>query len=266
MSTLRSRNPFLNAEAFQPVRGLGTLDQDVARTDRMTVEGAALASLLLLAVCTGSAILSWIYLPSIPGFLMIATVVASLLGCVLVAVCSFARKASPFLAVPIALCEGVFAGGASVFWSTYAARHGGSVAALGTGLVLQASILTFGIAACLGIAYSTRLFRVGNTFRMATVAATGGIALVSLLSLVLSLFGVHIPYLWENGIIGISFSGFVVVVAAMNLAMDFDFIESGAAGGLPRHMNWFAEIGLLVTLVWLYVSILRLLAQLSNRR
>jgi uncharacterized YccA/Bax inhibitor family protein len=140
------------------------------------------------------------------------------------------------------------------------------VSKLGTGLVLQATILTAGIAVSLLIAYKTRLIKATENFKLGVCAATGGLAILCLGSMLLGLFGVHIPYIWESGPIGIAVAGFVVVIAALNLVLDFDFIEQGAQNRLPRYMEWYAGIGLLVTLVWLYISILRLLAYLQDRR
>jgi len=98
------------------------------------------------------------------------------------------------------------------------------------------------------------------------VAATGGIALVYLASIVLGFFGVSIPYIHGSGLIGIGFSLFVVVIAALNLVLDFDFIESGAEKGAPKYMEWYGAFGLVVTLIWLYLEILRLLSKLNSRK
>lgn len=97
-------------------------------------------------------------------------------------------------------------------------------------------------------------------------AATGGIALIYLVGFVMSFFGAGIPYIHESGLIGIGFSLFVVVIASLNLVLDFDFIEQGAAQGAPKYMEWYAAFGLMVTLIWLYLEMLRLLAKLRSRR
>jgi uncharacterized YccA/Bax inhibitor family protein len=133
------------------------------------------------------------------------------------------------------------------------------------GIVLQAVALTFGTLFSLLFAYKTGLIRATENFKLGVVAATGGIALIYLVSFVLGMFGTGIPYIHENGIIGIGFSAFVVVIAALNLVLDFDFIEKGAEAGAPKYMEWYATFGLLVTLVWLYIEILRLLAKLRSR-
>lgn len=270
MSMFRTNNPVLSSGAFTDARAMGNLERSEAMPRVMTVQGAAYATLILMAFAFGAAVFCWSFLLEHVQLLMPVTLIASVVGLVLVLVTCFVPKASPWVALPIALAQGTFAGGASIFWSMYAERAAtkgtGIASQLGTGLVLQASLLTMGIAGAMLIAYVTRLVRATEKFKMAVVAATMGIAFVAVISMVLRLFGVQIPYLWDNGIIGVAFAGFVVVVAALNLVLDFDRIEQGAANGLPKYMEWMSAIGLLVTLVWLYVSILRLLALLSSRR
>src|SRR5690606_308007 len=107
--------------------------------------------------------------------------------------------------------------------------------------------------------------RATENFKLGVVAATGGIALVYLATIVLEFFGIGIPYIHESGLVGIGFSLFVVVVAALNLVLDFDFIETGVEQGAPKYMEWYGAFGLMVTLVWLYVEFLRLLAKLQSR-
>ncbi|HUG54313.1 MAG TPA: Bax inhibitor-1/YccA family protein, partial [Vicinamibacteria bacterium] len=126
--------------------------------------------------------------------------------------------------------------------------------------------LTFGTLAVLLAAYSTGLIRPSEKFKLGVFAATGAVALLYLVSMVMGFFGTSIPYIHDSGPIGIGFSLFVVGLAALNLVLDFDFIERGAAAGAPSYMEWFGAFGLLVTLVWLYIEILRLLAKLQDRR
>ena len=130
---------------------------------------------------------------------------------------------------------------------------------------MQAVALTFGTLFVLLLAYRTGLIRATENFKLGVVAATGGIAMLYLVSIVMSFFGGQIPFIHENGTFGILFSLFVVVIAALNLVLDFDFIEQGAEMGAPKYMEWYAAFGLLVTLVWLYLEILRLLAKLQSR-
>jgi uncharacterized YccA/Bax inhibitor family protein len=153
-----------------------------------------------------------------------------------------------------ALLEGLFLGGISAIFE---ARY--------PGIVIQAVSLTFGTLLVLLVAYTSRVIRPSENFKLGIVAATGGIALIYMASFVLGLFGVSMPYIHDNGLIGIGFSLFVVVIAALNLVLDFDFIENGASQGAPKYMEWYGAFGLMVTLIWLYIEILRLLAKLRSR-
>ena len=153
-----------------------------------------------------------------------------------------------------ALAEGLFLGGVS---SLFEARF--------PGIVMQAVLLTFGTLFALLMAYRSGLVRATENFKLGVVAATGGIALVYLATIVLGFFGIGIPYIHESGLVGIGFSLFVVVVAALNLVLDFDFIETGVEQGAPKYMEWYGAFGLMVTRVWLYIEFLRLLAKLQSR-
>jgi len=134
------------------------------------------------------------------------------------------------------------------------------------GIVIQAVGLTFTTLFSLLMAYKSGWIRVTENFRLMVVAATGGICCLYLVNFAMSFFGARIPYIHESGLIGIGFSLFVVGIASANLVMDFDFIEKGAERGAPKFMEWYGAFGLMVTLVWLYLEILRLLAKLNSRR
>ena len=125
--------------------------------------------------------------------------------------------------------------------------------------------LTFGTCLALLLAYKSGLIRATEGFKRGIVAATGGIALFYLVSLILGFFGVHIPLVYGAGPVGIIFSLVVVTIAALNLVLDFDLIEQGAAQGAPKYMEWYGAFGLMVTLVWLYIEILNLLMKLRSR-
>ncbi len=153
-----------------------------------------------------------------------------------------------------AVLEGLFVGGMS---SMAEAQY--------PGIAIQAVGLTFGTCLAMLLAYSSGLIKVSEKFKLGVVAATGGIALVYLVSIILGFFGVSMPYIYGNGLIGIGFSVLVVGIAALNLVLDFDLIETGAHSGFPRYMEWYAAFGLMVTLIWLYIEILRLLMKLRSR-
>ena len=167
----------------------------------------------------------------------------------------FKKNWSPVTAPIYALLEGFVIGGLS--WMLERQFHG---------IATQAAGLTFGTLLCLLLAYSSGIIRVSENFKLGVVAATGGIMLVYLGSMILGFFGHTIPYIHGSGAIGIGFSLLVVGVAAMNLVLDFDLIESAAQRGAPKYMEWYGAFGLMVTLIWLYIEILRLLSKLRSRR
>ena len=134
------------------------------------------------------------------------------------------------------------------------------------GIVTQAVMLTFGTLGALLLAYVSGLIKPTENFKLGIIAATGGIAFVYLISWILSWFSVSVPLIHSNSNMGIIFSIGVVIIAALNLVLDFDFIEEGAEKGAPKYMEWYGAFGLMVTLIWLYLEILRLLAKLSSRR
>jgi len=227
----------------------------------MTLGGAVMktAALVIILLTTGA--LAWTQLAASmaeggtrPGWFMLALIGSSIGGFIVAMITSFAPKASPFTAPLYAALEGVFLGlFSNLFEGMYA------------GIVLQAVALTISVLVCLLFLYATRVIVVTEKLKLGIVAATGAIALVYLASIVLSFFGVNIPYIHGSGLIGIGFSLFVVGIAAMNLVLDFDFIEQGTRRPTPKYMEWYAGFGLLVTLVWLYLEILKLLAKLRNR-
>ena len=133
------------------------------------------------------------------------------------------------------------------------------------GIAIQAVALTFAVLGAMLLAYRTGLIRVTQRFRAIVVGATGAIMLLYLVSTVLSFFHVSLPFLYSSSPLSIGISLVIIAVAALNLALDFDMIESGVAQGVPRYMEWYGAFGLLVTLVWLYLEILRLLANTRQR-
>ena len=134
------------------------------------------------------------------------------------------------------------------------------------GIAMQSVGLTFATLAAMLLAYRSGLIKATEKFKLGVVAATGAIALYYLVGLGLSFFGIAMPFLQGNSTASIVVSGIIVVVAALNLILDFDFIETGAAGGAPKYMEWYGAFGLMVTLIWLYLEILRLLAKARSRR
>lgn len=251
---MRTANPVLKQDVFLKERSEGS--------GVMTVMGTVHRTAFLLFLTLLTAAWSWsLTMPQQPGWGGGPQVSAmpfiwggAIAGLVLALITTFKKKWSPFTAPLYALAEGVALGSLSaIFELQY------------PGIVVQAVMITIGTLLALLLAYRTGLIQVTPNFRKGVVAATGGIMLVYLLSVVLGLFGVPIPMIHESGPVGILFSLFVVVVAALNLVLDFDFIEQGAQAGAPKYMEWFGGFALLVTLIWLYIEVLRLLAK-SRRR
>ena len=130
---------------------------------------------------------------------------------------------------------------------------------------MQAVGLTFGVAIAMFLLYNFRIIKVTDKFKSILFTATGGIALFYLLSMVLRMFHVNMPFMYDSSPLGIGISLFVVAIAALNLLMDFDMIERGAEQGAPKYMEWYGAFGLLVTIVWLYIEILKLLSRFAKR-
>lgn len=246
MSFGRSGNPTLNENTFGRYHG-------EAHGKGMTIDGTVNKSFILLAILLGAAFYTWnLYFQ---GQNVTPYLVAGVIGgLVLSLIIIFKPSVSP-IAVPIyAALEGLFIGALS-------ARYEASF----SGITVQAVLLTFGVFIALLLAYKSRLIKATENFKLGVIAATGGIALVYLINIVLSFFGMSVPFLHDNGLIGIGISLVIVVVAALNLVLDFDFIENGARMNAPKYMEWYGAFGLLVTLVWLYIEMLRLLSKLRSR-
>ncbi|MBI1311172.1 hypothetical protein GC176_07675 [bacterium] len=244
---MRSGNPALSKKSFE---GFDILDQSHA----MTLNGTVVKTGILLALVTGSASLTWnavLQQNANTGPLMMGGMIG---GLIFGMVTCFKPNWSPVTAPIYAIAEGLFLGGLSAMIN---ARY--------PGIAFQAVGLTFGTLASLLFAYSSGLIKATENFKLGVVAATGGICLVYLASIVMGFFGMSIPLIHGSGPVGIGFSVFVVIIAALNLVLDFDFIEHGAERGAPKYMEWYGAFGLMVTLIWLYIEILRLLAKLQSR-
>lgn len=252
---MRSGNPALSESTFLDLAsGSVVTSPDQAMTINGTVNKTGI--LLLLTVITAA--FAWSQTIGADGQIapgaMIYAIGGAIGGLILALVTVFKKEWSPVTAPMYALVEGFFLGAIS---AVFEARF--------PGIVFQAVLLTFGTLFALLVAYRSGLIKVTENFKLGVVAATGGIALLYLASFVLSFFNINVPVIHEAGWLGIAFSLFVVVVAALNLVLDFDFIENGAAARAPKYMEWYGAFGLMVTLVWLYVEFLRLLSKLNQR-
>ena len=211
-------------------------------------------ALLVLAVL-GSAFWSWNKLVAEGDQAVYPWLIGSVIGSLVLALVTHFKKEIAFVTAPAyALCEGVFLGAISAMFERKF-----------PGIAMQATGITATTLLALLFAYRSGLIRATENFKLGVTAATGGILLLYVASWILRMFGVEMPFLHDNGLIGIGISMFIVAIAALNLVLDFDFIEQGEANKAPKHMEWFAAFGLLVTLVWLYLETLRLLAKLQSR-
>lgn len=253
MQVIRTSNPTLNAETFESF-------EMVSAGPTMTLQGTVNRTFVLLALIVASAIYPWRLFFSAGDNVALGVQQAMpflwgglIGGLVLAMVIVFKREAAPYIAPLYAIAEGLFLGAISAFFE-----------AQFKGIVVQAVGLTFGVTFVLLGAYTSGLLKPSENFKLGIVAATGGIMLFYLVAIVVSFFGITMPLIFDSGPIGIAFSLFVVGVAALNLVLDFDFIESGAERGAPKYMEWYGAFGLVVTLVWLYISLLRLLSKLRR--
>lgn len=251
---MRSGNPALKESTFLDLASGTVVRRD---GDAMTLTGTVNKTGLLLLLSVITAAFAWNQIEFTPAGAVGAGPYVwggALGGLVLALVTVFKKEWSPVTAPLYALVEGFFLGAISAMYN-----H------LYEGIVLQAVMLTFGTMFALLFAYRSGLVKATENFKLGVAAATGGIALLYLVTIVLGFFDIRVPYIHESGLIGIGFSLFVVVIAALNLVLDFDFIESGVEQNAPKYMEWYGAFGLMVTLVWLYVEFLRLLAKLQSR-
>jgi len=243
-----SRNPVMKEEAFAKA-AQETLDSDfiAVQGQRMTVSGAVNKSFILLGILLVGAMAGWMFASPI---VMWGGAIA---GLGLAVFASFKPHLSPTLAPLYAAVEGLFVGAISFMYASFM-----------EGIVFQAVGLTIGILFMMLALYKSGLIKVTEKFRAGVMMATGAIMLVYILSWVLSFFGVSIPFLHEGGMIGIGISLFIIGIASLNLLLDFDNFEKGEQYGAPAYMEWFSAMGLIITLVWLYIEILRLIAIVSS--
>jgi len=245
----RSGNPSLNDRVF------GSQPRPAFGEERMTLQGSINKSFLLLVVLLAGAFWPWSQYLTTGDASVVGTplLVGALGGFILAMIISFKANLAPVLSVPYAALEGLALGSISALLER---RY--------PGIAIQAVGLTFAVFAVMLVAYKLNIIRATERFRSIVIGATGAIALVYIVSMVLGFFHIAVPLLNSSSPLGIVVSLVIVGVAALNLILDFDFIESGAAQGAPRYMEWYAAFGLLVTMVWLYLEILRLLSKMRR--
>ena len=245
---MRSGNPVLSAASMDSFRG-----EFFSSSQSMTIQGAATKSLILLGLCVGAGSMTFSMTHS--GNTAAATpwMIGGLIGSIVFCLAtSFVPRWAPITAPLYALAEGLLLGAIS----------GGFERAF-HGIVPQAALATLGTMGAMLFAYKTGLIRATRGFMLGMAAATGGIALMYLAAMICNLCGIKFPYLHQASPIGIAISVGIVIVAALNLIIDFSAIEQAAAQGAPKYYEWYSAFGLMVTLVWLYIEVLRLLSMIA---
>ena len=245
----RSGNPSLNSKTFQNLRRPSS--DHLLRDDVMTIQGTVDKTGVSLAILMFAGYFS--YAPIGIGYVIIGAFIG-----LIIAIITIRKKMWAPITVPLyAITQGFVLGSISYMYGQ-----------MYEGIVLNAIILTVSILASLLLVYKSGYIKVTENFKLGVAAATGGIALVYLFSIFGSFFGINISFLDPNNgsLMSIGASLFIVIIASLNLVTDFDFIEEGAEKGAPKYMEWFGAFGLLVTLVWLYLEILRLLSKLNSRK
>jgi uncharacterized YccA/Bax inhibitor family protein len=243
---MRTSNPALNEKAFKGQVSIG---------EAMTLQGTVNKTGLLLLCVVATSAWTWGMAHSETPEAAMPWMFGGMIGGFIVALVTiFKKQWSPLTAPLYALLEGLVLGGISaIFEKSY------------PGIAVQAVGLTFGTLFVMLLAYKSGTIRATQGFKLGVIAATGGIAVFYLVEMLLGFFHVQVPAINGSGFIGIGFSVFVVIIAALNLVLDFDMIETGVQNGAPKYMEWYGAFGLMVTLIWLYLEILRLLGKARRR-
>jgi uncharacterized YccA/Bax inhibitor family protein len=255
LALMKTSNPALGEDTFRNISG-GGYGGMIDASDRMSLNGTVNKTGILLVCAIATAAWTWSrFIESRDASDVAPLMLSGLIGGLIFAMITIFKKQWSAVTAPIyALLEGLVLGGVS---SLLEMRF--------PGIAIEAVGLTFGTLFALLILYRTRVIRVTQKFRIGVFAATGGIALFYLLEMVLGMFGIHFTAINGSSPISIGFSLFVVAIAALNLVLDFDFIERGVQFGAPKYMEWYGAFGIMVTLVWLYLEILNLLSKMRSR-
>ncbi|RAP29906.1 hypothetical protein DID78_02945 [Candidatus Marinamargulisbacteria bacterium SCGC AG-343-D04] len=244
---IKSANPALTLNIFKN-------EMSSSQSDTMTIQGTVNKTAIMLCLVVVSASIVWNQYFN--GIMPTGLLTIGVIGGFITSLITIFKKKTAHITAPLyAVFQGLFLGGVSaMFEASY------------PGIVIQAVGLTFGTLFCLLGAYKSKLIEPTENFKLGVAAATGGIFFLYMINFLLSIFGINLGFFTGNGLMSIGLSVFVVVIAALNLVMDFDFIESGEEMGAPKYMEWYSAFGLMVTLIWLYMEILRLLVKLQSRR
>lgn len=251
MALFKSGNPTLQEKMFQ-----NTII--IPGQDAMTQRGALNKFFFLFLMVMASAYFTWGSFYN--GVNVMPWMIGSAIGGLIVAFAIiFKKEWAPYLAPAYGLLEGVFVGGISALYNNAFEK-------VAPGIVMQAVGLTFGVVIAMYALYHFRIIKATQRLKSIIITATAGVAVFYLIAIVLRMFGIDIAFIHEGSNMGILFSLVIVAIAAMNLILDYDMIEQGAAMGAPKYMEWYCAFGLLVTIVWLYMEILRLLSKFASRK
>ena len=254
--SLNSNNPFLNNKTFSTaVSRKDDVHQStiIDYNQDMTLSGTINKSIILFLLLTASAMVIW-WMAFNGLNPMMPAIGGAIVGLVLVVIAAFKPQYSGYLAPGYALFEGLFIGGISAIFE-----------AMYPGIVIQAVGATFVTFLVCLILYKYKIVKVTEQFKSVVVAATLAIATYYLISWLFSMFTSFVPVHYGNSIMSIGISVFVIVIASLNLFLDFDRIEKGAEQKMPKYMEWYGAMGLMITLVWLYIEFLRLLSKLNSK-
>ncbi len=254
MELFKSSNPTLTSKIFDKSN---TIEANLQGT--MSVRGTINKFGFLLLMVIGAACYTWsLYADLKQGTLNTLMMVGIFGGLIIALAITFKPTWAQYLAPLYAILEGLFLGGISVLVNEmFKTKY--------PGLVIQAVGLTFGVSLAMFLLYNFRIIKATEKFKSVIIAATMGIAIFYLISMVVRMFGVNMPFMYDSSLLGIGISLFVVAIAALNLILDFDMIEQSAEQGAPKYMEWYGAFGLMVTIVWLYLEILKLLMRLARK-
>jgi uncharacterized YccA/Bax inhibitor family protein len=255
MALFQSGNPTLTQKIFDQ-----SIHSEAQLQGTMSAKGAINKFGFLLLMVIGGAVFTWHQLYSGQPQTMYGFMIGGAIGGFICAIAiSFKPKWAPFLAPAYGILEGFFIGGISaIINSAFQAKY--------PNIVMQAVGLTFGVSIAMFLLYNFRIIKATQRFKSIIFTATAGIAIFYLITMVVRMFGVDLPFMYNGSVLGIGISLFVVAIAAMNLILDFDMIEQGAAQGAPKYMEWYGAFGLMVTIVWLYIEILKLLSRFASNK
>ena len=255
MSLFKSSNPALSEKKFTST----VINDIVSAENAMTVKGTLQKFGFMMLMVLGTAFYSWKEFAG-GGNVMPLIMTGAIGGLIVAIVIIFKKEWSAYLAPLYALLEGLAIGAISAVYND-------AFAAKAPNIVINAVGLTLGVAIAMYLLYSFKIIKATEKFKSIVITATMGIAIFYVIVMVLRMFGYdNMPFLHEGSLLGIGFSLFVVAIASLNLILDFDMIEKGVEMGAPKYMEWYGAFGLLVTLVWLYLEILRLLSKISGRK